>query len=397
MRFVAGVLAAIAAMMMCCLALAQTPVPAVGVAMVGTTTCSPGTGLRCTDLSSYPYVLLGGWYSLGDGGGGYFAQGASGCTDNGGTILKDLKGNCFHRMDDRAAIPAKWFGAKCDAVTTVEGGSVNAGSTDFNSTSVAFRPGDVGKTIEFNAGTGNPFVTTIAAFVSSSEVTLAHQTYNAYPGVSSVKSATFLSPLDQGPDSAGTGYAPGDTLTIEGGSYVTGYQASATVIGTGLVNFLISNPGTGYAVGDQITFTAVDESTARPAVINVTQIGTGGAVQEFSWVDYGEFDTANPARFNIGTNGNGTGFNISLAPSNGSFGISRVKLTAGGSYNSPPPNPASTSDSGSGLGATVTLSLPTPSFTYGTDDTAALTAVEGYLENDVNRGIYNAAELPGGT
>jgi hypothetical protein len=52
----------------------------------------------------------------GDGGGGYFAKGASGCTDNGGTILKDSVGNCFYRTDQRAAIPVLWFGAKCDAV-----------------------------------------------------------------------------------------------------------------------------------------------------------------------------------------------------------------------------------------------------------------------------------------
>src|SRR5689334_4314167 len=109
-------------LVLCQRAIAETPVQAYGVTIVGTGGGSCGTpniGLRCTNLGSHPYILLGGYYAAGDGGGGYFALGPSGCTDNGGTELKDSAGNCFYRMDDKAAIPVNWFGAKCDAVTTV--------------------------------------------------------------------------------------------------------------------------------------------------------------------------------------------------------------------------------------------------------------------------------------
>src|SRR5436305_462612 len=67
-----------------------------------------------------------------------FRSGPSGCTDNGGTILKDSAGNCFYRMNDRAATPVNWFGAKCDAVTTVSGGSITGGTSTFTSSSVQF-------------------------------------------------------------------------------------------------------------------------------------------------------------------------------------------------------------------------------------------------------------------
>lgn len=108
MKILSGILAAIAVVMVCYAAPAETPVTAVGVSIVGTTPCQPpNAGLRCSNLSADPYVLLGGSFSKGDGGGGYFAQGAPGCTDNGGTILKDSNGDCFYRMDDRATVPVK--------------------------------------------------------------------------------------------------------------------------------------------------------------------------------------------------------------------------------------------------------------------------------------------------
>jgi hypothetical protein len=61
---------------LCQRAMATDPVAAYGVSIVGNTaTCAVNVGLRCTNLSAHPYILLGGYYAPGDNGGGYFAMG----------------------------------------------------------------------------------------------------------------------------------------------------------------------------------------------------------------------------------------------------------------------------------------------------------------------------------
>ena len=84
------------------------PPPAIGV-------LDNVDALRSGDYSGVSTVELGGYYGIGDGGGGRFALAAATCTDNGGSMLVDSAGNCFHRATSSYS-PREW-GAKGDGVT----------------------------------------------------------------------------------------------------------------------------------------------------------------------------------------------------------------------------------------------------------------------------------------
>src|SRR5438270_13914471 len=99
----AVVLVAAAAIIVSSAVAQETPQPVKEISLVGPPDCTSGPGLRCTDLTNYPYIYLDGYRALSDGGGGYFVQGRgtaqTSCTDNGGTVLKDHGSprNCFYR------------------------------------------------------------------------------------------------------------------------------------------------------------------------------------------------------------------------------------------------------------------------------------------------------------
>src|SRR5207248_5610867 len=94
--------------------------PVKEISLVGPPDCTSGPGLRCTDLTNYPYIYLDGYRALSDGGGGYFVQGRgtaqTSCTDNGGTVLKDNATirNCFYRASTNWNV--REWGAYCDVV-----------------------------------------------------------------------------------------------------------------------------------------------------------------------------------------------------------------------------------------------------------------------------------------
>jgi len=411
MKILQGVLVALA-FVICCRTGAQAQQPAYGIPVVGqSSSCTPGQGLRCTNLSTDPYLLLGGFWSPGDNGGGYLALQGTNCTDNGGTIFKDSAGDCFYRTDSRDAIPVQWFGARCDAVTTVVGGSIAAGSTAFTSSAsgVAFQPGDVGKTFELNYQSATPFVTTIAGYTSGTQVTLASAAPTTYPAAVGAASAGFNPQLANGLDSPGAGYKPQDLLTVTcSGCGPSVTPTTVTVRATGLVGNGLVSGGTGYAVGDSIYLTASPASnytTVSAAEVQVTSV-SGGGVTGYTIISNGDFRptsssiTANPTTFTTSTSGAGSGASVYLAPSDASFGVAEVFSTPAnpGAYNPSvgyPAIPSPTTDSGAGSGATIDLTFPTPTWTYGTDDTTALQALETWMEQDYDRGIYNAAEVPG--
>jgi hypothetical protein len=402
MKILQGILFVIA-VAVCYPAPAETPVAAYGVTVVGQPPCFVGApGLRCSTLTGKPYVLIGAYATPGDNGGGYFALGPSGCTDNGGTVLKDQVGNCFYRVNAGAALSVKWFGAKCDAITTVTGGVVAQGSTAFSTTSPTFQTTDQGKVIELFYNSASPFRTTIASVTDSEHVVLNHASPNVFPGNSGAHNADFSSYLRKGLDVPGSGYEPGDVLTVQGGTAST--PAEVTVTATGLVAFTPTVAGTGYNVGDLISFYAggTGFDTKRPAVIQVTSVSSG-AVTAYTWISNGSYvpttGSGNPTIL-VGTStGTGTNYTVSLLPSDGSFGVAEVNSTPtqAGQYTALPPIPSTLSTMRGGTAATVDLHFKTPSWTYGTDDTVAFQSMEGVLEADTNRGVFGAGEVPGGS
>ncbi|HEY3777364.1 MAG TPA: hypothetical protein VGL35_04850, partial [Rhizomicrobium sp.] len=110
-----AIAAAIAAIGMACAAAQEIPKPVKEISVVGPPLCTSGPGLRCTDLTLYPYIYVDGFFAPSDGGGGYFVQGAcNSSSDNGGTILQDHAHNCFYRASTNWNV--REWGARCDVV-----------------------------------------------------------------------------------------------------------------------------------------------------------------------------------------------------------------------------------------------------------------------------------------
>jgi hypothetical protein len=163
LRFATVLIALLPAMQ----ARAETPAQVYEISSVGPSPCAGSTtGLRCNDLTNFPFVMVNGYYAPGDGGGGYFVKGASGCQDNGGTVLKDgaLTSNCFYRASTNWNV--REWGAKCDVNAIFDTGSYNATSHKFHwGSAQALTSADIGKTIAIpglGAGPYYPVKTVIA-------------------------------------------------------------------------------------------------------------------------------------------------------------------------------------------------------------------------------------------
>lgn len=142
--------------------LAEMPMTAFGVTVIGPSSCgSSTTGLRCGDLTStpgpYPYMLVGGYAAPGDGGGGYFALGPSGCQDNGGSVIRNQNfGNpCYYRMSSPNDV--RQWGAHCDVVPAFNTGSFTGGGSTFNFGSANVQSTDVNKLIVIPMIGGGPY------------------------------------------------------------------------------------------------------------------------------------------------------------------------------------------------------------------------------------------------
>ena len=85
----------------------------VATASLGQTFFSDVSAINAGVVST-PYVVLGGYYKSGDGGGGTLLLGPSGCTADGGLVFKDSASNCLYRVDP--SYDVRQWGARCDVV-----------------------------------------------------------------------------------------------------------------------------------------------------------------------------------------------------------------------------------------------------------------------------------------
>jgi hypothetical protein len=146
---------------------------------------------------------------------------------------------------------------------------------------------------------------------------------------------------------AGSGYAPGNTITLTGGTF--SQAIVATVVTTKLVSVAINAAGTGYAVNDTIVLAG--GAGATPAVLTVTTVSTG-AITGVSISNAGSYTTNSATFTQASTSGSGTGatFNTAL------FGVNTKTDTNVGNYSVLPSNPvAQGSTSGSGTGYTANV------------------------------------------
>lgn len=144
---------------------------------------------------------------------------------------------------------------------------------------------------------------------------------------------------------AGSGYQPGQLLTVSGGTSTT--VATVTSVSVLMVSASISNAGTGYAVNDTITLNS--QSVTHP-VVKVTSIGAGGSITAFTITNGGEFGTTQTSLSQLSTSGSGTGATFN----NISYGVHTLATVTRGVYSALPANPV-TITGGSGTGLTANL------------------------------------------
>lgn len=160
-------------------------------------------------------------------------------------------------------------------------------------------------------------------------------------------------------------YAPGDILTVSGG---TGTAATFTVASVLIRTAAVQAAGGNtWATGDTVTFST---GWATPAVLTITDNGSGG-IASLTITNAGVRTTAlpsDPVAPDSTTNGGG----VNGATFNLGFGVNTVTSTAAGSYTVLPANPvATTTNSATGTGATLTVS-------YGIGTATVSTAGSGY-------------------
>ena len=96
-----------------------TEMPAIAQGPPGTSCPGTGTYVQCTPLGGFGSIMVDGYYTAGDGGGGYFInEGVVSCPttgatlENGGSIIHDSSGYCFYRLNPPTDV--RQWGAVCD-------------------------------------------------------------------------------------------------------------------------------------------------------------------------------------------------------------------------------------------------------------------------------------------
>lgn len=145
-------------------------------------------------------------------------------------------------------------------------------------------------------------------------------------------------------------YAPGNLVTLAGGSYML--RAVLAVTNTKLLSVSPAAAGTGYAPGDTITVTGGTQST--PAQLTVATIGGGGAILTVTVTNAGVF-TANPTG-GFFTQNTTSGAGLSATFQFALMAPNALTVSVPGVYPSFPASPvAQASTTGTGVGATFTV------------------------------------------
>lgn len=249
-------------------------------------------------------------------------------------------------------------------VTLVTGGAMSRAGTKFvgfsKQTGRAYPPRMV--TFQFNLTQGlalefgNFYMRVIenGEFVTEAPIAISGISQDDPAVVSSSGTGvTAASPITSG---VVTTYAPGDLVTIAGGTFLT--AAVLSVTNTKLVSLLLNSPGTGvYAPADTINLSGGTTTTTPVVTVNSTQVvsatvaaaGTGGT----------------PGTATVtGTTGTGTKFQAEVTIDGGGTIASVDAITVAGAYTVNPTAPTVEPVTGGGLsGAQLNVSLGVLTFT----------------------------------
>lgn len=259
------------------------------------------------------------------------------------------------------------YGGKNDLVSYADG-VFTAGSPAFSSAKGTFSLVDVGKPIYISGGgtNGTTLSTTVAGFVNTHAITLT-----ANPATSSFNSFATSALVSTGQSGAGS-YAPGDTITLTGGTFSV--ATVLTVLKTKLISATINDAGSGGA--DTATFgpCTVLGTTGGTRVFRAYVTIVGGSLTSVdNIIDTGDYST-NPTDLTAEPVASGcslVGATLTLK-----MGVSISTVTTPGVWTVAPPIPTlQGSTSGVGTGASFVLQRNAGgTYAVGTDNTAAVSA-----------------------
>jgi hypothetical protein len=310
----------------------------------------------------------------------------------GGSVARTLAAWAADRINVRN------YGAKGDTLTR-PAGLMTAGSPTLTASGASFTSADVGKAITVDgagASPAAPLITTIAAYVSPTQVTLA-----ANAGTST--GLSYLPGLSAGTSSTITGsYVPGDIVALAGGTAVTG--ASGKVMATTVLQAAIAAAGTGgYANGSPNGACSVTGTTGTGTRVVLTVTLSGGAMTAITAVTTPGVYTADIASHTsepvVGsTTAAGCALLTGAAVALQTVPVDMAVQVAGAYSAVPPGNVAAGAGSLSGAtGFNVTASWGvTGALTYGTDDSAAFAAAETAMMAKVAAGAWPCVYAPAG-
>lgn len=166
------------------------------------------------------------------------------------------------------------------------------------------------------------------------------------------------------PQSSTGSYAPGNTITLTGGTF--SQAAILAVTTTKVVSATVAAGGTGGSAGTQTVTGTTGTGTKFTASVTVA----GGAITAVLSITLGGSYTVNPTSL---TNEPVTGASLSGAQLNVKMGVDTYTISNAGSYSVLPTNPvAQGSTNGSGTGATFNID------TWGVDSFTIGAAGSGY-------------------
>lgn len=270
-------------------------------------------------------------------------------------------------------------GAKGDTVQYLDG-IMTAGGNTITSASANCKKADIGKQVMMHGSgtlssfTGAPQQGTITAcvgnaFQTSFSAVLATPWYGAWSGALKAPPGGTAGT----PQSGAGSYAPNDTITISGG---TGIVTSPvfTIATTQVVSATVAAGGNTCVNGTSQTVTGTTGTgTKFQALVTVS----GNAITAVNSISVAGSYTVNPTSL---TNEPVTGDSCVGSQLSVKMGYLTLTLTNPGQVGQFSTNPEATTTSGSGTGATVNIGVyqVAGQFLYGTDDTAAVTAMIAY-------------------
>lgn len=189
-------------------------------------------------------------------------------------------------------------------------------------------------------------------------------------------------------NAAGTGYAPGDKITLTFGTPVSASTKSIlNVVSVKLISASIVAGGTGYGNAQTFNVTVAGGTAGTAAVISVTS-DAGGAVVTVNSVGTAGSYTVLPANIatNAATGGTGTGLTLALV-----WGVNAISVSTPGQYTAVATTATQASTTGSGTGFTSQTQ------TFSVDSvliTAAGTNYSGTLTGTFSAGNATAQVYP---